>query len=176
MGDAARAHRHATQAPAAATEPRRPLALLTAHRLLGELDADARRDADARAQFHVALALADVCAAPYERALTLLARATFDAATGDPNTARTALDEARTICSRLAARLDASALSYPAGLSTREVEVLRLVAQGLTNPQVAERLLLSRRTVEIHLRNIFDKTGASSRAAATRWAAEHDLL
>jgi DNA-binding CsgD family transcriptional regulator len=66
--------------------------------------------------------------------------------------------------------------SYPAGLTAREVEVLRLVAQGLTNAQVAERLFLSPRTVNAHLRTIYGKIGVSSRAAATRIASEHGLV
>jgi DNA-binding NarL/FixJ family response regulator len=65
--------------------------------------------------------------------------------------------------------------AYPAGLSAREVDVLRLVAQGLTNLQVAERLYLSPRTVEQHLRSIYDKLGVSTRAAATAFACEHGL-
>jgi predicted ATPase/DNA-binding CsgD family transcriptional regulator/DNA-binding XRE family transcriptional regulator len=65
--------------------------------------------------------------------------------------------------------------SLPGGLSEREVEVLRLVAQGLTNAEVAAQLYLSPRTVEAHLRRIYDKLGTSSRAAAVRFALEHDL-
>jgi DNA-binding CsgD family transcriptional regulator len=61
-------------------------------------------------------------------------------------------------------------------LTPREVEVLRLVAAGLTAPQVAERLSLSRRTVENHLRSIYGKLSVSTRAAATRIAVEHGLL
>ena len=64
---------------------------------------------------------------------------------------------------------------YPAGLTSREVEVLELVAQGLTNAQVAERLFLSPRTVHRHLNSIFHKLGVSSRTAATRFAIEHGL-
>jgi predicted ATPase/DNA-binding CsgD family transcriptional regulator len=64
---------------------------------------------------------------------------------------------------------------YPAGLTSREVEVLGLVAQGLTNAQVAERLFVSPRTVHRHLNSIFHKLGVSSRTAATRFAIEHDL-
>jgi DNA-binding CsgD family transcriptional regulator len=63
----------------------------------------------------------------------------------------------------------------PAGLSEREAEVLRLVAQGLTNAEVATQLYLSPRTVEAHLRRIYDKLGTSSRSAAVRFALEHDL-
>ncbi|MCI0575090.1 MAG: tetratricopeptide repeat protein, partial [Chloroflexi bacterium] len=61
-------------------------------------------------------------------------------------------------------------------LTRREIEVLRLVAQGLTAPQVAERLYLSTRTVENHLRSIYGKLDVSTRAAATRIAVEHGLL
>jgi predicted ATPase/DNA-binding CsgD family transcriptional regulator len=65
---------------------------------------------------------------------------------------------------------------HPGGLSPREVEVLGLVAEGLTNAQVAQKLFLSPRTVQRHLNSIYHKLGASSRAAATRFAIEHDLL
>src|SRR5918997_163620 len=65
--------------------------------------------------------------------------------------------------------------ALPAGLSEREVEVLRLVAQGLTNAEVAAQLYLSPRTVDAHLRRIYDKLGTSSRSAAVRFALEHDL-
>jgi predicted ATPase/DNA-binding CsgD family transcriptional regulator len=65
---------------------------------------------------------------------------------------------------------------YLAGLSTREVEVLRLVATGLTNAEVAERLFLSSRTVDWHMGSIYRKLGLHSRAEATRFASEHGLL
>ncbi len=65
--------------------------------------------------------------------------------------------------------------SYPAGLSPREVEVLRLVARGLTDREVADALVLSPRTVGKHLQSIYDKLGVSSRSAATRFAVEHGL-
>jgi DNA-binding CsgD family transcriptional regulator len=64
---------------------------------------------------------------------------------------------------------------YPAGLSPREVEVLRLVVEGLTNAQAAKELYLSPRTIETHLTSIYQKLGVSSRAAATRFALEHGL-
>lgn len=65
---------------------------------------------------------------------------------------------------------------YPAGLTRREVEVLRLVATGLTDAQVAEKLFISLRTVNAHLRSIYAKLGVGSRSAATRYAVEHELL
>jgi non-specific serine/threonine protein kinase len=65
---------------------------------------------------------------------------------------------------------------YLAGLSAREVDVLRLVATGLTNAEVAERLFLSSRTVDWHLGSIYRKLEIHSRAEATRFAAEYGLL
>jgi DNA-binding NarL/FixJ family response regulator len=65
---------------------------------------------------------------------------------------------------------------YPNELSKREVEVLRVVAEGLTDAQVAERLCVSVRTVENHLRSIYSKLGVSTRAAATRFPVEHRLV
>jgi HD-GYP domain-containing protein (c-di-GMP phosphodiesterase class II) len=64
----------------------------------------------------------------------------------------------------------------PAGLSEREVEVLRLVAQGLSNPEIARRLVISRRTAEHHVQHIYDKVGVSSRPALALFAIEHDLV
>ena len=64
----------------------------------------------------------------------------------------------------------------PNGLTAREVEVLRVVALGLTNEQVAQRLVISPRTVDTHLTSIYSKIGVSSRAAATRYAIEHHLV
>lgn len=66
--------------------------------------------------------------------------------------------------------------TYPAGLTAREVEVLRLVSQGLTDAQVAERLVISRRTVNWYLTSIYSKIGVSSRSAATRYAMEQKLV
>jgi predicted ATPase/DNA-binding CsgD family transcriptional regulator len=64
---------------------------------------------------------------------------------------------------------------YPAGLTSREVEVLRLVTLGLTDAEVAERLVVSPRTVQSHLRSIYDKLGVTSRTAAARYAIDHRL-
>ena len=63
----------------------------------------------------------------------------------------------------------------PAGLSEREVEVLRLVAEGATNRAIAERLGISERTVATHLTHIFAKTGADNRAGAATFALRHRL-
>jgi DNA-binding NarL/FixJ family response regulator len=65
---------------------------------------------------------------------------------------------------------------YPAGLTSREVDVLKLVAVGLSDAETAERLFLSVRTVNAHLRSIYRKLGIRSRAAAGRFAEENGLL
>ena len=66
--------------------------------------------------------------------------------------------------------------TYPAGLSAREAQVLRLVAAGMTNAEVAKDLFLSSRTVDWHVGSIYRKLGLHSRVEATRFAAEHGLL
>lgn len=66
--------------------------------------------------------------------------------------------------------------SYPAGLTGREVEVLRLVASGMTNQQVAEALHISPRTVNTHMTNILNKTNCDNRTAATAFAIQHHLV
>ncbi|MBI5946983.1 MAG: AAA family ATPase [Chloroflexi bacterium] len=65
--------------------------------------------------------------------------------------------------------------TLPGGLSTREVEVLRLVARGRTNQQIADELVIALNTVARHVSNIFDKTGAANRAEAATYAARHGL-
>ena len=74
---------------------------------------------------------------------------------------------------RAAARVRGNA---PASLSEREAEVLCLLARGLTNKQIAAKLVLSPRTVQHHVEHIFDKTGVRTRAAAAVFAMQHDLL
>jgi len=71
--------------------------------------------------------------------------------------------------------LDGNAEAESAGLTRREVEVLRLVAYGMSDALIAERLVVSLRTVHSHLRSIYRKLGVASRSAATRWAVEHHL-
>ena len=61
-------------------------------------------------------------------------------------------------------------------LTRREREVLHLLSEGLTNPQIAERLVVSVPTVSTHVASIFNKLGVTSRSAATRYAVEHHLV
>jgi DNA-binding CsgD family transcriptional regulator len=193
IGDRATARSLAEQALDQATQPRQPHAMLLAHRTLGRLDRADGRHTDADEHLAAALALADACGAPYERALTLLEFAELRIATGDPNAARPLLAEVHAICeplgaaraleqaAALAERLVSAAATakpeqrVPGGLSARELDVLRLIAQGLTDAEAAERLFISRRTVSTHLSSIYSKLGVSSRHAATRFADEHGL-
>jgi ATP/maltotriose-dependent transcriptional regulator MalT/DNA-binding SARP family transcriptional activator len=70
----------------------------------------------------------------------------------------------------------APASDYPASLSAREVEVLRLVAQGATNRQIAATLVISVKTVNAHISHILNKIGCDNRTAATTFAIQHGLL
>jgi DNA-binding CsgD family transcriptional regulator len=103
---------------------------------------------------------------------------------GDDDAARMELDAARQVFENLSAapdlqRVDSStgrSTATDAGLTPREVEVLRLVATGKTNRAIAAELFLSEKTVARHLSNIFTKLGLSSRAAATAYAFQNDLV
>jgi HD-GYP domain-containing protein (c-di-GMP phosphodiesterase class II) len=93
-----------------------------------------------------------------------------DAATGrfDPDAVAAVVDAAGGSSKRTIVR--------PAGLSDREIEVLRLVAQGLSNREVARRLYISPRTAEHHVQHIYTKIGVSSRAAAALYGMQHGLV
>ena len=189
-GDSNRAGHHAREAMRQATKPRQPLALLAAHRTLGVLAIDAAQFDAAHGHLEMALALADACRASHERSLTLLVRAELAAARGDAKAATRDLATARTLCvsigaqqalahaDRIAGRLGGDAVHHsadPSSLTAREMEVLRLVAAGLRNDEIANRLSLSSRTVKVHVANIFAKIGVHNRAAATQFALHHDL-
>jgi DNA-binding CsgD family transcriptional regulator len=119
---------------------------------------------------------------PYETAHghTLLGEASR--AAGDEERARLEFDAARGAFEKLDAERDARRVTAlltnaPAagGLSAREAEVLRLVAQGKTNKQIAAELSLSEHTISRHLQNIFTKLGVNSRAAAAAFVFDHRL-
>jgi DNA-binding NarL/FixJ family response regulator len=67
-------------------------------------------------------------------------------------------------------------ISRPAGLTGREVDVLRLLARGLTNRDMAERLSVSQDTIKHHIQHVYEKVGVSTRAGATLFAMEHALV
>jgi DNA-binding NarL/FixJ family response regulator len=104
---------------------------------------------------------------------------------GDEDTAAMEFEAARRALDRLGAQPELARVErlYPTaasmaegGLTAREVEVLRLVAEGKTNRAIAEELVISEKTVARHMSNIFTKLGISSRSAATAYAYQHDLV
>jgi len=118
------------------------------------------------------LALAQALAA-HDRPVAALEHAHEASAALERLGATRAAKEAARLVGRLGGRTVAA---KRAGLTGRELEVLILVAGGLSNPQVAERLVISEHTVHRHLANVFAKLGVSSRTAAVAVAAERELL
>jgi len=118
--------------------------------------------------------------APYEAARCRAELAAAFAELGDGEAAARARELAREAFEQLGAAPDLAALDgrpVASGvLSAREAEVLRLVATGMTNRQVAGELVISEKTVARHLENIFAKLDVGSRSAATAWAFEHRLV
>jgi ATP/maltotriose-dependent transcriptional regulator MalT len=118
--------------------------------------------------------------APYEIARTRVLLGKAYAGLDDEDAASRECAAARATFERLGAVADLRALSTdedaPCGLSSREVEVLRLVAMGRSNREIATELFISEKTVARHVSNIFTKTGVSSRSAATAFAYENKIL
>jgi DNA-binding CsgD family transcriptional regulator len=122
---------------------------------------------------------------PYDAACVRVLTALACRALGDDDTAALELEAARGVFEQLGAapdlaRVDAIALPAAArathGLTPRELEVLRLVAAGNSNRQIAAALVISEHTVARHVQNIFAKLRVSSRTAASAFAFEHDLV
>jgi DNA-binding CsgD family transcriptional regulator len=185
------ARRRAEEALTCAGHPRQPQALLTSQRYLGHLATFDGRHTEAEHHLAEALALADRCAAPFERALTLVAMSDLRNATGQHDDSRALLDEARVTCARLHARptldrIDALETELAASrgiqpfdavrLTVREIEILRLVATGKSNRKIADALYLSPRTVERHIANIYVKINVHNKVEATTYALRHLLV
>ena len=124
----------------------------------------------------------DLVGAPYEVARSRVLAGRALRAIGEAEAAREEFDAARTVFLALGAEPAVAELAAVMGdrragaLTTRELEVLRLVSTGLTNRGIGERLSLSEKTVARHLANIFGKLGITSRAAATAYAYENGLV
>jgi DNA-binding NarL/FixJ family response regulator len=115
--------------------------------------------------------------APYQEGRTRLLIADACRALGDGESADRETAAARQIFEGLGATPDLARLQGVGQLlSPREIEVLRLVATGATNRAIAAQLVLSERTVDRHVSNIFTKLGVSSRSAATAYGFEHKLV
>ena len=122
--------------------------------------------------------------APYDLARVRVGLGLACRALGDADGAAIELATAREVFDRLGAKPDVrrvdeiggAAAPVPGGLSAREVEVIRGLAAGRTNREIADALGISERTVDRHVSNIFTKLDVSSRAAATAFAYEHDLV
>ena len=169
--------------------------------IAADLDAPLLQAAGARATGAVLLAEGDAraaCAtlrrawtawreldAPYEAARVRVLVGLACRALGDEDTAGMELDAARVVFEQLGAAPDLARVDSlvrrapsggPHGLTARELQVLRLVSSGRTNKAIAADLILSERTLDRHVSNIFTKLGVSSRAAATAYAYQHGLM
>ncbi|WP_274565228.1 helix-turn-helix transcriptional regulator [Streptomyces spiramyceticus] len=181
----------------AATQNSSPKVLAALAHASGELALADGDTAHASAHFGRAVDLLRDVTAPYEQALTQLRRGAALAGEGNREAAVSALTSAYRTAHRLGAkpltrrcaarladmgeqvdrrlgRLAARSLE-PAGLTRREKEVLHLLADGRTNREIARALFISTRTVDMHVRNVLDKLGCSSRVAAARRAVELGL-
>jgi DNA-binding CsgD family transcriptional regulator len=123
--------------------------------------------------------------APYEAAKVRVIVGRACRQMGDLDGAALEVDAARKVFRELGADPDLRRLEQevgrrpsgrPGGLSSRELEILRLVAAGNSNRGIAEMLIISERTVDRHVSNIFTKLDVSTRAAATAWAYEHGIV
>jgi DNA-binding CsgD family transcriptional regulator len=168
------------------------VSLGSAERVLGMLSATLRRWDEAQAHFERAIAFDAASGARpwlahdhHEYAAMLVARQQL----GDAQRAGELLDKALTACRELGMRaLEARVLAlqpgsrgsghlvYPAGLTEREVQVLRMVAEGKTNQDIADALFRSVNTVANHVRHILAKIDAANRTEAAAFAARHGLL
>ncbi len=171
-----------------ASDPRQPMALIEVHRFLGQLFT--RNEEYDAADHHLeeSRRLAEASALPYDLALTRLELGELEIARGRSNIAQEHLTEARRICSDLGAEpalaraegwlndLRPRSMNNPAGLSHRELDVLRLLARGMSNEEIASELFIARRTVTNHVSSILRKLDVNSRAAAAAQAIHEDLV
>ncbi|WP_209721448.1 LuxR C-terminal-related transcriptional regulator [Marmoricola sp. OAE513] len=113
---------------------------------------------------------------PYETGRTRLHLAEAYRALGDNDAAEREAAAAQACFDALGVVAPTCDDAAPAGLTAREVEVIRLLAGGMSNKEIAEALFLSPKTVARHLSNIFVKTGSATRSAATAFAYDHGLV
>lgn len=189
-GDARAALAFATEAVGLARAPHQPLALLQALRFVSHLEHLCGEHEPAMEHAQQSLDLALACAVPFEIALSRVSQAELLVQVNDLENASASLEMARETLAHLRAapalaqvttleqelRAWSRPTRTPGGLSERELEVLLLVAKGLSDAEVAGRLFISRRTVSGHLQSIYSKLGVSSRTAAVAFAFENELM
>jgi ATP/maltotriose-dependent transcriptional regulator MalT len=184
-GDVDAARAVADQLSQIATELDKPLLWAMSARADGAVRLAEDDASGAVAALHRAQSFWQGLRAPYEVARIRVLLATACRRLGDADTARMEEAAAREVFAEVDARPDLARLDElagrgqadaAAGLTAREVDVIRLVAAGLTNREIADELVISEKTVARHLNNMFTRLGLSNRAAATAYAYEHDLV
>jgi ATP/maltotriose-dependent transcriptional regulator MalT len=189
-GNADEARARAANALALAANPDQPGVLLGAYRLLGDLELHTGRIAEAMSHLLKSLELAEACELPFERALSLLLLAEANLGDGDVTEAVRLLEGSRSVLSALGAlpalaRANALAARLGrrpvpgetlAGLTSREVEVLRLIVAGRSNQEIADALFISWATARTHVANIFRKLDVGTRAEAVDAAHRRGLV
>jgi predicted ATPase/DNA-binding CsgD family transcriptional regulator len=152
-----------------------------ADRYLAMIAALSGEDALAQRYFDAALEMDRRMGSVVHVAETLARQAAFAASRGRVDDARRLADEARAIATpigqtRVLGLVSSLLSSGPDGLTDREIEVLRLLAAGLSNRAIGEQLFISTNTAANHVRSILLKTGAANRTQAAMYAADHELL
>ncbi|WP_281272193.1 LuxR family transcriptional regulator [Nocardioides marmorisolisilvae] len=145
------------------------------HRSCGSVMLARGRTMEALAELRLAFNAWNQLDVPYEAARTRMLLAQAYRACGDTDAAVREESAAQACFERLGV-LTVETSDSPDGLTAREIEVLRVLATGKSNKEIAEELFLSPKTVARHLSNIFAKTGATSRAAATAYAYDSGLM
>ncbi len=184
-GDLIGAEAAAAELSAIAEETRVEMHLAWAASGRGRVELAARRHQQALSHLRESARRWQELNVPYETARSRLDLANALSALDDTEAADMEMEAARAVFAGLGAAPDmrrvdelraGTAPARPNGLTGREVEVLRLVSTGASNRAIAEALVLSERTIDRHVSNIYAKIGVSSRAAATAYALRHRLV
>jgi DNA-binding NarL/FixJ family response regulator len=154
----------------------------SANRYLGRIASLLGEDDEADAHFRKALTMDQTMRSSVHTAETLAHHATHTCRTGDTERGLAFARQARALAEpigqarvlRLLGTVQTG--SRPDGLTHREVDVLRLLAEGLSNKEIGERLYISTNTAANHVRSILMKTGAANRTGAAMYAREHELV
>lgn len=189
QGDLGSASRQASSAVSEARDPYQPVALIEALLLAGQCHSAQGENEAAADAWSEALELARDCDAAHLIATVELHLARLDAERGNPDRAREYSTSALATIERLDARLLLRGLSparaqqpasadLPEGvhITPRELEIARLLVTGKSNREMAGQLSISVRTIERHISNLYEKTGAHGRAAITAYILSNDLL